>query len=196
MDKKKKILIGVLIACVVIAAGCIIAAIVIKSGHNNTPSATTGASTAAQAGETTAKQAATGDAKGIEYVKDAYKEDYKTVSSSGIKGEPDAKIKATFYNLAKDASPELVMENFDLIKVYEGFRIYDTTGTTDAQGKQSALLLIYAESGKATMVNCEEYKTTQERADRLTEYIEEFDKNYERHAAYAKSLEGERVLYE
>ncbi|MBR0413851.1 MAG: hypothetical protein IJI67_02120 [Clostridia bacterium] len=192
-QKKQKILIIVLIVAIVLAIGCLVTALVLKR-HNAGAATTTGASVTAESGEATT--VADEDAAGIEYVKEPYKSDYRKIASTGIKGEPDAKIKANFYNKTRDASPELQLKNFDLLKVYEGFRIYDTTGTTDAAGTKSYLLIVYAESGKAIMVNYEEYNSTDERAKLLTEYIEELDKNYERHAKYAKSLEGEHILYE
>ncbi|MBE6818783.1 MAG: hypothetical protein E7517_06480, partial [Ruminococcaceae bacterium] len=128
--KKQKILIVALIIAIILAIGCLVTALVLK--HHNAGATTTAASVTAQNGESTTVSEE--DAAGIEYVKEPYKPAYKKIASTGIKGDPDAKIKAYFFNTAKAASPELEMKNFDLLKVYEGFRIYDTTGTTDAAG--------------------------------------------------------------
>ena len=190
--KKQKVLLIALIVAIVLAVACVVTAIVLK--HHNPGGNTTTASVTEENGEPTT--VSDEEAAGIEYVKEPYKPDYKKIASTGIKGDPDAKIKAYFFNMAKEASPELQMKNFDLLKVYEGFRIYDTTGTTDADGTKSYLLLVYAKSGETIIVNYEAYNGSDERAELLTEYIEEFDKNYERHAKYAKSLEGDHILYE
>ncbi|MBQ6380005.1 MAG: hypothetical protein IJJ41_00190 [Clostridia bacterium] len=199
MEKKKKILIIALVVCLVLAAGSITAALLMKNRSKQATTSTASSANASQADKDTNASSTTvsqEDAKGIEYVKDAYKEEYQSIASSGIKGEPDSKVKACFFNKAKEASPELKMKNFDLLKVYEGFRIYDTTGTTNAEGTQHFLLLVYCESGKAVIVHYEEYAETEERAKLLTDYIQEFDKDYERYAKQAKSLDGEYILYE
>ena len=190
MQKKQKILIIVLIACVVLAAGGITAAVLL---HKKSAAPTTAAQNASSSVQSTTQS---GMVPGEQYVKKEYRKEYRTVSSADIKNEPDAKIKAYFYNVTKDASPELVLKNFDLLKVYEGFRFYDTAGTTDKEGTQHFLLLVYVENGKAVIAHYEEYQDSSERADLLTEYIKELDKDYERYAKYAKSLDGEAVLYE
>lgn len=190
MDKKKKkILIIVLSLCLALAAACVIVAVLL---HQKSAPPSDAQETAA----TTAAATVSGEAPGEQYVKEENKKDYEAISSHGIKGDPDDKVKAYFYNMVKAASPEIAMKNFDLLKVYEGFRFYDTTGTTKAEGTQNFLLVVYAENGKAVLTHYEEYKDAQERADLLTEYIRDLDKNYERYAKYAKSLDGERILYE
>lgn len=190
MEKKKKILIIILIVCLVLAAGGITTAVLLrkKSADNGT--------TAAAQSTTAATAQKSGMSIGEEYVKEEYKEDYKNISSSGIKGDPDGKVKAYFYNKVKAATPEIKMKNFDLLKVYEGFRFYDTTGTTNADGTKSYLIAVYAENGKAVIVSYEDYTTKEERADLLTGYIKELDSDYERFAKSAKALKGEQILYE
>ncbi|MBQ3432038.1 MAG: hypothetical protein IJG23_04555 [Clostridia bacterium] len=190
MEKKKKILIIILIVCLVLAAGGITTAVLLrkKSADNGT--------TAAVQSTTAATAQKSGKSIGEEYVKEEYKEDYKNISSSGIKGDPDGKVKANFYNLAKAASPELQMKNFDLLKVYEGFRFYDTTGTTDADGTKSYIVVVYVENGKAVIVEYNTYENTDERANLLTSYIQQMDKEYEQIAARVKAKEDAIVLYE
>ena len=184
--KKKKTLIACLIVCCVIAIGALSAAIILKH------SSASPAHTTVQTDIATTK----GNVAGEEYVKDENRKEYEAVSSSNIKGDPDAKIKAVFYNKVKEASPDLVLESFDLIKTYDAFRFYDTTGTTKAEGKQNYLLVIYAENGIAKIAYYETYDTTEQRADLLTGYIKELDSDYERFALEAKKLDGEYVLYE
>ena len=190
MEKKKKILIIILIACLVLAAGGITTAVLLhkKSADNGT--------TAAAQSTTASAQKKAGEVPGEEYVKEENKEDYEKISSAGIKGDPDDRVKAYFYNKVKEASPEIQMQNFDLLKVYEGFRFYDTTGTTNADGTKNYLLAVYAENGKAVIVSYEDYDTKEERADLLTGYIKELDHDYERFAKSAKTIDGEAILYE
>ena len=191
MEKKKKILITVLILCLVLAAAGITTAVLLHK--KSTDSGTT----AAPAQSTTAAAKKTsGSSAGEEYVKEENREEYEKISSAGIKGDPDGKVKAYFYNKVKAATPEIKMKNFDLLKVYEGFRFYDTTGTTNADGTKSYLIAVYAENGKAVIVSYENYTTKEERADLLTGYIKELDSDYERFAKSAKALKGEAILYE
>ena len=129
MEKKKKILIIILIACLVLAAGGITTAVLLHK-----KSAGTDTATAAAQSTTASAQKKADEVPGEEYVKEKNKEDYEKISSAGIKGDPDDRVKAYFYNKVKEASPEIQMQNFDLLKVYEGFRFYDTTGTTNADG--------------------------------------------------------------
>lgn len=191
MEKKKKILIIILIACLVLAAGGITTAVLLHK-----KSAVSDTATAAAQSTTASAQKKAGEVPGEEYVKEENKEDYEKISSAGIKGDPDDRVKAYFYNKVKEASPEIQMQNFDLLKVYEGFRFYDTTGTTNADGTKNYLLAVYAENGKAVIVSYEDYDTKEERADLLTGYIKELDHDYERFAKSAKALKGEAILYE
>ncbi|MBR2590839.1 MAG: hypothetical protein IKE65_07940 [Clostridia bacterium] len=193
--KKKKLLIIILIVCLVLAAAGITTAVLLHKKSASTAEDKIPASVSADAGTEDAQSAAE-EVPGEKYVKKELRKEYRTVNSSGIKGEPDAKIKAYFYNLTKAASPDLQLANFDLLKTYEGFRFYDTTGTTEADGTKSFLLVVYVENGKAVIAHYEEYANTDERADILTEYIKQLDSDYERYAKFAKSIEGDHVLYE
>ena len=194
--KKKKLLIILLICCLVLAAGGITTAVLL---HKKSASSASDNNVSAQVsadGDDAGDSDEAEEVPGEKYVKEEWRGEYRTVSSTGIKNDPDAKIKAYFYNSAKAASPELQLKNFDLLKTYEGFRFYDTTGTTDAAGTQNFLLVVYVENGKAVIAHYEEYKDNAQRADLLTEYIKELDNDYERFAKHAKSIEGDHILYE
>ena len=188
--KKKKTLIIVLVVCFAVAAGALTGALLLKRSAPAADSKPANQSTAASSG------GAQTSAAGEEYVDDAHKEEYEKISSTNIKGEPDTKIKATFFEKVKKATPDAEVESFDLLKTYDAFRIYDTVGTTKENGKENFVLLVYTEKDSAKMVWYEVYKTAEERAEILTNAIKELDADYERLVVECKKLDNEYILYE
>lgn len=178
--KNKKILIVIAIVCLALALGALSAALIIKK---NTVSG--------QKTTTVSVSSATGE----EYVAKENREDYKKISSYGIKGEPDSKVKAYFYNKAKSEFDSFTLYNFDLIKTYDSFRIYDLSTDASGYGKQNHLFAVYINGESAVIMYFDEYDSSEERADMLTDIIKKLDSDYEKLAAEAKAMPDENKLY-
>ena len=194
-NKKKKILIAVCIACVLIAIGCICAAVIIRrSNHNPTQAlqttATTGSGTAAQ-DDPEQKELMHNAEKTI---RQQYKKEYEAVKTAALKDDMDKIIMARCFLLVKRLEAPGTIKSFSLLKVYDAFRVYDVN-VEYAGETHDFCFLIYCDEEKAIASEILDYVGSEKRASILTDIIQLLDNNYERAVQIAKASAAEYYLY-
>lgn len=163
---KKKTAVIIAVVCFAIALGCGITAAVLKTQKSAAP-----------------------DGTNISGISREWKK-----ASSNFKGAPDTTVKAAFIRKLKKESPKTVLTEFDILKVYSDFRIYDVQ--VKESGKvQKYIMVLYIKDSKATAFFVEEYSDSAERADKLTSYIKGLDKDYEKYAKQAQAITDESSIF-
>ena len=151
-DKKKTIIIALAAFCLVAAIACAVGAAVVKKASGGTDATSLTFSTLP-------------DGTKISEIKD----DYAKVKSASVKGAPDTFVKAAYIKKV-DSN----IKQFNLIKTYDAFRIYDAVSADGGK-----IITVCANSDKAVIAFSGTYKTNAERANYITRAIEKLDKNYE-----------------
>ena len=178
MDKKKKVLIIALIICLIAAVASLSTVLILK---NKTASSGGKTTLSADAGSTDESQGAVKSE--AELVPEEYKKEYEDITSYGIKANPDLQVRAALFAYAKEIDGSVKFIEFDLLKTYDAFRIYDITYYSDnveGDGKASAILPVYMDGGSALALEGKYYSTAEEKADYLTAYIQKLDSDYEK----------------
>ncbi len=167
-DKKKGIIIALAAFCLAAAIACAVGAVIVKKGAD---SAKTFQFTTLPDGT---------DISDIEGV-------YNSVKSASVKGAPDTFIKAAYIKKVDSGISE-----FNLIKTYDAFRLYDVV--SDDAG---VILCVYSGGDKAIITSRDAYKTAKQRAKLISGAIERLDKNYEMLLKQANmdNVKPENILY-
>ena len=169
-DKKKTLIIALTAFCLAAAIACAVGAVVVKKASGGERINNLNFSTLP-------------DGTKINDIEDIY----ISVKSASIKGTPDTFIKAAYIKKV-----DRNIKQFNLIKTYDAFRIYDVVSTDGGK-----ILTVCADSDRAIIASSLAYKTSAERASLISSAIEKLDKNYELLLKQAKmdNVKKEDILY-
>ena len=173
MNKKKKKLIIALVICLIAAIASLSAVLVLKNRTSSTGSIFSIFS------KTDTAPANSEEA----LVPRKYKKQYEKITSHGIEANPDLQVRAAVFAYMKEHDRSLKMIEFNLLKTYDAFRIYDMSYySKNYNGDQMAhvLLPVYMEGDSALALKAQFYSTADERADTLTAFIQQLDSDYEK----------------
>lgn len=120
-------------------------------------------------------------------------DEWKRVESN-VSGAPDTDVEAAFIRKLKKEDGDVRLDKFNKAKEYDAFRIYDIQ-ISEGTVKENHLITVFIDEKGAKLCHMEKYDSAENRAEIMTVFIRELDKNYEQLAAKAKTFSDDTVLY-